>query len=135
MRVAISTGGNYVAEHFGRCPSYTIIDIEDNKVVNAQVVNNPGHMPGAIPQMMHKLGVDIMIAGGMGPRAINFFQEYGIETIVGVQGDIDDVIEKLLDGTLEGAESLCNPGSGKGHGVEKAICDHQEDSEHKHQRK
>ncbi len=73
-----------------------------------------------------------MIAGGMGPRAINFFQEYGIETIVGIQGDIDDVIKKLLSGTLERAESLCSPGSGKGHGIEKSVCDHQEDSEHKH---
>ncbi|HGE71051.1 TPA: dinitrogenase iron-molybdenum cofactor [Candidatus Poribacteria bacterium] len=132
MRVAISTDGNFVAEHFGRCPSYTIIDIDDNKIVETRVVNNPGHMPGAIPQMMNQLGVDVMIAGGMGPRAINFFQEYGIQTIVGIQGDIDDVIEKLLSGELEGGESLCSPGAGKGHGVEKIGCDHQGDSEHKH---
>ncbi len=59
MRVAISTDNNYVAEHFGRCPSYTIVDIEDNKVVDTQIVDNPGHMPGAIPQMMHQLGVNV----------------------------------------------------------------------------
>lgn len=132
MRVAISTDGNYVAQHFGRCPSYTIIDIEDNKIVETKVVNNPGHMPGAIPQLMNQLGVDVMIAGGMGPRAVNFFQEYGIKTIVGVQGDIDDVIEQFLAGTLEGGESLCSPGSGKGHGLEKTVCDHQEDPDHRH---
>jgi predicted Fe-Mo cluster-binding NifX family protein len=78
------------------------------------------------------LGVNVMIAGGMGGRAINLFQEYGIQTIVGIQGDIDDVIEQLLAGKLEGGESLCSPGAGKGHGVEKIGCDHQEDSEHKH---
>ena len=132
MRVAISTEGNYVAAHFGRCPNYTIVDIEDNKVANTQAINNPGHMPGAIPQMMNELGVNVMIAGGMGPRAANLFQEYGIDTIVGIQGDIDDVIEQLLAGTLEGAESLCQPGSGKGQGVEKIGCDHQDESAHKH---
>jgi predicted Fe-Mo cluster-binding NifX family protein len=80
MRVAISTDGNNVAQHFGRCPSYTIVDIDDNKVVGTQIVDNPGHTPGAIPQMMNELGVDVMIAGGMGARAVNFFQEYGIQT-------------------------------------------------------
>jgi len=132
MRVAISTDGNNVAAHFGRCPSYTIVDIDDNKVVDTQVVDNPGHMPGAIPQMMDELGVNVMIAGGMGPRAVNFFQEYGIVTIVGIQGDIDDMIEKLLAGKLEGGESLCSPGVGKGQGIEKIGCDHQEGSEHKY---
>ena len=132
MRVAISTDGNNVAQHFGRCPSYTIVDIDDNKVVGTQVVDNPGHTPGAIPQMMNELGVDVMIAGGMGARAINFFQEYGIQTIVGIQGDIDDVIEQLLAGKLEGGESLCSPGAGKGHGVEKVECDHQGEYGHEH---
>jgi len=132
MRVAISTDGNNVAQHFGRCPSYTIVDIDDNKVVDTQVVDNPGHAPGAIPQMMDELGVDVMIAGGMGGRAVNLFQEYGIQTVVGIEGDIDDVIEQLLAGKLEGGESLCSPGAGKGQGVEKIGCDHQGDSEHKH---
>jgi len=29
-------------------------------------------MPVTIPPMMNELSVDVMIAGGMGPRAINF---------------------------------------------------------------
>jgi predicted Fe-Mo cluster-binding NifX family protein len=130
MRVSISTDGDNVAEHFGRCPSYTIVDIEDNKVIDTQLIDNPGHMPGAIPQLMNELDVDVMIAGGMGPRAINFFNDYEIQTVVGIQGKIDDVIKALLDGTLKGAESLCAPGSAKGHGVEKAICDHVEGESH-----
>jgi predicted Fe-Mo cluster-binding NifX family protein len=130
MRVAISTDGNNVAAHFGRCPSYTIVDIEDNKVVNTKIVENPGHMPGAIPQLMNEMDVNVMIAGGMGPRAINFFNEYEIQTVVGIQGKIDDVIEAMLAGKLEGAESLCDPGSAKGHGVEKAICDHVDGESH-----
>ena len=31
MRVAISTDGDFVSAHFGRCPSFTIIDIENDK--------------------------------------------------------------------------------------------------------
>ena len=124
MRIAISTDGDIVSPHFGRCPSFTIIDIEDGEVVRKETVNNPGHQPGFIPQFLHQQGVQYIICGGMGMRATGFFDELGIQTIVGISGRIDEVIEKLQKGTLEGGESLCKPGLGKGYGIEKTVCDH-----------
>ncbi len=35
------------------------------------------------------------------------------------QKKIDDVIDEILKGTLEGGESLCKPGNGKGYGLDK----------------
>ncbi|MDD5084816.1 MAG: NifB/NifX family molybdenum-iron cluster-binding protein [Candidatus Omnitrophica bacterium] len=124
MRVAISTDGDLVSAHFGRCPSFTIVDIEGNKVVKKEVVNNPGHQPGLIPQFLHTRGVNCIVAGGMGARAEMFFNDLGIRVVVGIEGRIDDVIEKVLKGTLEGGESLCKPGLGKGYGLDKTECDH-----------
>jgi len=124
MRIAISTDGDFVSAHFGRCPSYTILDVEDGKIVKKEVVDNPGHAPGAIPQFLHQKGIEAIVAGGMGPRAVNFFNEFEIQTIVGIQGALDDVINKILDGTLEGGESLCSPGAGKNYGLDKDQCDH-----------
>lgn len=132
MRVAISTDGDIVSAHFGRCPSYTIVDIENGKVTTRTEVANPGHLPGAIPEFLNQKGVHCIVAGGMGMRATAFFEEYGIKTIVGVSGKIDEVIEQLAKGTLEGGESLCKPGAGKGYGLDKTECDHphKEDCEH-----
>lgn len=127
MRVAISTDGNFVSAHFGRCPVFTIVDIEKGKIIKKETVGNPGHEPGFIPQFLHEKGVACIIAGGMGARAVGFFEEFGIQTIVGISGSIDDVIEHLKNGTLQGGESLCRPGAGKGYGVEKEVCDHPED--------
>ncbi len=123
MRIAISTDGDMVSAHFGRCPSFTIVDIENNKVAKKEVIDNPGHQPGAIPRFLHEKGVNRIIAGGMGMNAVNFFNQFSIEAMVGVTGTIDDVIEKLEKGTLKGGESLCSPGAGKGYGVEKTACD------------
>ena len=128
MRVAISTDGDSVSAHFGRCPSYTIVDIEDGKVIKKEVVDNPGHMTGAIPQFLHEKGVECIIAGGMGARAIGFFDEFGIKPIVGVQGRIDEIIEKLIKGELRGGESLCSPGAGKNYGIDKEECDHPDEN-------
>ena len=59
-------------------------------------------------------------------RASGFFDELGIKTIVGVSGSIDDVVDKLAQGTLEGGQSLCSPGSGKGYGLDKTECDYED---------
>ncbi len=126
MKLAISTDGEYVSPHFGRCPSFTILDIENGELVKKEVVANPGHSPGFIPQFLHEKGVRAIIAGGMGMRATGFLDELGIETIVGISGKISEVIDQLLKGTLKGGESLCKPGSGKGYGIEKTECDHPE---------
>lgn len=124
MRVAISTDGEFVSAHFGRCPSFTIVDIKNGNVVKKEIVDNPGHQPGFIPQFLHQKGAQCIVAGGMGMRATGFFNEFGIQTIVGISGKIDEVIERLQKGTLEGGESLCKPGSGKGYGLDKTECDH-----------
>ena len=129
MKVAISTDNESVSAHFGRCPSFTIIDIEDGKVIKQDAIENPGHQPGLIPKFLNEKGVQYIIAGGMGMRATGFFQEYGIETIVGVEGKISEVIQQLQAGTLKGGESLCKPGGGKGYGLDKTECDHPDEKD------
>ncbi|NLO99394.1 MAG: dinitrogenase iron-molybdenum cofactor, partial [Clostridiaceae bacterium] len=69
MRIAISTDGRYVSPHFGRCPSFTLVDIENGKMVKRVEVENPGHEPGYIPQFLHQKGVKRIVCGGMGARA------------------------------------------------------------------
>jgi predicted Fe-Mo cluster-binding NifX family protein len=126
MRAAISTDGDYVSAHFGRCPSFTIADIENNKVIKKDTIDNPGHHPGYLPQFLRERGVNCIIAGGMGQRAQILFEENNIQAVMGISGKINDVLEKLSSGTLEGGESLCSPGAGKGYGIDKSECDHEE---------
>jgi len=129
MRIAISTEGETVSAHFGRCPVFTVIDIEDGKVLSREEISNPGHHPGFLPQFLHEKGVNCIIAGGMGQNAVNLFTEQKIETVVGISGTISEVIDKLVNGTLEGGESLCKPGAGKGYGLDKTECDHSENED------
>ncbi|HDP98863.1 MAG TPA: dinitrogenase iron-molybdenum cofactor [bacterium] len=130
MKVAISTDSGYVSAHFGRCPEFTILDIDDGKVVNKQMILNPGHHPGFLPGYFEQMGINAVIAGGGGTRAQMLFAEKNIQFVLGVTGEIDDVIDKLCKGELEGGESLCSPGAGKGYGVEKDECDHGEHGHH-----
>ncbi len=115
MKIAISTDNNVVSTHFGRCPHFTIVDIADGRVQNKATIENPGHSPGFLPKFFVDKGVECIIAGGMGVRAQSLFVQYGIETVVGVTGEVDSVIQRILNGTLEGGESLCDRASDKHH--------------------
>ena len=108
MRVAISTDGETVAAHFGRCEAYTIGDIEEGAVIKTARIVNPGHEPGFLPGYLAERGVACIVAGGMGPRAHTLFAERGIETIVGVSGSVADALEALAKGELKGGESTCD---------------------------
>jgi predicted Fe-Mo cluster-binding NifX family protein len=49
-----------------------------------------------------------VIAGGMGPRAVDHFCDAGIEVIIGVSGEVESAVAAFLDGTLEVGESMCH---------------------------
>jgi predicted Fe-Mo cluster-binding NifX family protein len=115
MKIAISTDRGYVSAHFGRCPSYTIVEIKEGQVLNREEIPNPGHQPGFLPQFLSQRGVDCIIAGGMGPRAQDLFSQKNIQTITGVQGPIDEAISKFIDQELELGEDLCDHRHGIGH--------------------
>jgi len=124
MKIAISTDGDFVSPHFGRCPNFTIVEVDNSKIISREVIANPGHHPGFLPEFFDNMGVNCIIAGGAGTRAQALFAEKQIQVIVGVSGRVDDVLEKLLKGELKGGESLCSHDAGKGHGMEKSECEH-----------
>ena len=121
MKVAISTDRGFVSAHFGRCQSYTIVEIEDGRILNKEEIPNPGHQPGFLPEYLSGKDVNCIIAGGMGPRAQGLFAQKDIETIIGVQGAVDEVIQKFTKQELVAGEDLC----GHQHGAEPhSPCDH-----------
>ncbi|MBU0574438.1 MAG: NifB/NifX family molybdenum-iron cluster-binding protein [Candidatus Margulisiibacteriota bacterium] len=125
MKIAISTDGDNVSQHFGRCPEFTLVEVDNGELKGKEVIPNPGHHPGFLPQFLRSKGVQRIVAGGMGARAQQLFAEHGIDTVLGISGSVDKVIEQVLDRTLKAGESSCLPGQGKGYGVEKTECDHE----------
>jgi len=109
MRIAIATERNRVSHHFGRCPEYTVIDMEDGKVINRHLLKNPGHRPNFLPQFLHDHQIDRIISGGMGQKARVLFDQFSIEPLVGVEGEIETVIAALLNDEIENGKNLCHP--------------------------
>ncbi len=123
MRIAISADNkqgldSVVSPHFGRCPHYILVDIQGRDVTGVQEVDSPyygHHQPGQVPAFIHSLGADVMLAGGMGHRAIMFFQQLGIEGVTGAHGTVRHSVERYLGGRLRGA-APCKESQEHGHG-------------------
>lgn len=108
MKIAIATEGDSVATHFGRCPYYTVIEIENGEVKNKTILENPGHEPGRLPKFLSEEGVNQIIAGGMGRRAQMLFEQMGISWVLGITGTIEETIESICNDTICEGESLCS---------------------------
>jgi len=121
MKIAVSTDQGQVSAHFGRCPSYTIFEIENGEIKSQDEIPNPGHQPGFLPRFLAEKGVDVILCGGMGPRAQALFAQNKIETISGIQGAVGDVVHQYLKGALEAGEDMC----GHHHGDSSLEHDHQ----------
>jgi len=119
MKVAIPTEGKEVSLHFGRAPEFTIIEIGEGRVISREKIVNPGHRAGFLPSFLSDKGITHVVTGGAGQRAQSSFAQYSIELVLGITGKVDEVIEKILHGKLESGGSLCEPGLGKGYGIEK----------------
>lgn len=111
MKVAIATEKGQVASHFGRCEEYIVYEIKEGEIVGKTSLPNPGHAPGIIPNYLAEHKVSTVIAGGMGPRAQDFLARLGIQSIIGVQGNVESVIQDFLAGKIKPGENVCDHNS------------------------
>jgi predicted Fe-Mo cluster-binding NifX family protein len=95
-----------------------MVDLEGEEVKSVQTIDNPffaQHQPGMVPGFINEQGVNVMISGGMGWRAIEFFQGYGIQVATGASGTVGATLDRYLRGELTGAEP-CTDHEGHEHG-------------------
>ncbi len=115
-KIAFSSDDNQgldgqMSGHFGRCPFYTLVDVVEGKIQNVTVVENPlynNHQPGQVPAFVRSQNAEVMIAGGMGPMAINLFNGYGIEVVTGYMGTVRNVLDAYLKGEAKGASGCAD---------------------------
>jgi len=104
MKIAISADGNHlestIHERFGRCPYFLIIETEDLTVevienTNSQLSGGAGIQAAS---MVAAKGVAAVITGNCGPKAMQVFNEAGVQLILNQHGVIREVVDKFKDG-------------------------------------
>lgn len=111
MKYAIPVSGGVVSAHFGHCEQFALIDVdeEQKKILHKELVPSPGHQPGMLPQWLAEQGVSFVIAGGMGSRAQDLFQQNSIGVVIGtMENDPEKAVLSYLDGKLATGDNICD---------------------------
>jgi predicted Fe-Mo cluster-binding NifX family protein len=107
--IAIPLENGTLCSHFGHCQQFAIIDAENNSISGETLVTPPPHEPGLLPAWLAEKGVTDVIAGGMGQRAIDLFNQQKINVFVGAPiKKSKDLANDLLNNTLSAGANYCD---------------------------
>lgn len=108
-KIALPVTQGLLDAHFGHCRQFALVDIEENEIKETQWVDAPPHQPGLLPPWLAERGVTDIIAGGMGQRAIQLFNDKRINVFVGApQRPVKELVDGFLQGTLSFSANYCD---------------------------
>jgi predicted Fe-Mo cluster-binding NifX family protein len=114
MKIVIPTNNkkgleDTVAEHFGRCLTYTFLN-EKGEVVEI-IDNTSEHMggKGLPPELMKKHGADILLCKDLGPRALDLCSQLEIDVYVNQAETVKEIFEMWKNNKIKksGIEDVC----------------------------
>ena len=116
MKFAIPMAGGKLTLHFGHCQEFAIINVKDNQIVSKEVLLPRPHEPGVLPKWLHDQGANVVIAGGMGHRAIDLFHQAGIEVVTGAPvEEPETLVKSYLNNSLTTGDNACAGGHDSDH--------------------
>ena len=91
--------------HFGRCDTFTLIEIDEGEITGVRVIANPPHVEGGCLQPVQLLAghdVDSLVVAGMGARPLAGFRDAGIDVYFeNATPGVGDVVSLVLSGEVE----------------------------------
>ena len=101
MKIAVTCENNQVFQHFGHTPGFAVFEAADGKITSEKMLScgDSGH--GALASLLAFAQVDVLICGGIGGGAINALGNVGIKVIGGASGNVREVAEAFVNGTLQ----------------------------------
>ncbi len=116
MKFAIPLANGKLTAHFGHCQEFAFVEVENNQIQNQETLVPPPHEPGVLPRWLADQKVDVVLAGGMGHRAIDLLAQAGIRVVTGAPvADAGTLVIQYLQNSLETGDNACSGGHQDGH--------------------
>jgi predicted Fe-Mo cluster-binding NifX family protein len=110
MRICIASENNgglddLVSSAFGRCPAFTVVDIEDGEIKDVRVVPNHGASASGgagvqAAQTVIDTGCSAIISSSIGPNSGEVFRMAGVRMLSAPGMRIRDAVDKFLHNEL-----------------------------------
>jgi predicted Fe-Mo cluster-binding NifX family protein len=122
VKIAIPTVDGVLSAHFGRCQHFVIVEVdpETKSIIRSETMTPPPHERGVFPAWLSQMGCNLIIAGGMGGRAISMFEQSGIEVVIGASNrKPEEIVMAYLNDELVTTGNLCDESDRHGGGRHK----------------
>jgi predicted Fe-Mo cluster-binding NifX family protein len=108
-RIAIPTSDGRLDPHFGHCQTFVFLTRSGaDAALTRQELPAPAHQPGLLPRWLKEQGATVVIAGGMGARAVDLLRGAGIQVILGASSQTpEELATAFLAGRLTDAGGIC----------------------------
>lgn len=109
FKVAVPLAEGRLCNHFGHCEKFAVIQVKEGLIGEPELHTPPPHEPGLLPRWLGDLGVHLIIAGGMGQRALALFADRGIKVITGSPSrEPAALVQAYLEGSLVSGPNVCD---------------------------
>jgi len=107
--IAVPTSNGLLDGHFGHCQQFAMVKVVENTIKEIFHHDAPPHQPGLLPPWLAERGATDIIAGGMGQRAIDLFNERGVNVFVGAPTlSPEELVQGFLQETLSFSANYCD---------------------------
>jgi predicted Fe-Mo cluster-binding NifX family protein len=104
--------------HFGHCDFFTLVDVDDGTLRDAEIVGNPPHSGNCFApiELLARYRAGAILVFGMGMRPLIGFRQSGVEVFLGTGNTVRECVEAFARGELSpfGDQHVCG-GGGAGH--------------------
>ena len=108
-KIAVPTSDGVLDPHFGHCRQFALVEVEGDDIKGVTYLDAPPHQPGLLPGWLAERGATDIIAGGMGQRAIQLFNQQGVNVFVGAPIMAPEkAVEGFLNGSLAFSANYCD---------------------------
>jgi predicted Fe-Mo cluster-binding NifX family protein len=100
-----------LAQHFGRAPYYTLVDLDNNnQIVGVRTEVNKGeHVGGSGHPHEHLLALkpNIFVVQSMGPGCLSSLQDAGVTVLKATGTTVKEITEQFKEGKLSALAGAC----------------------------
>lgn len=126
MKIAIPTLEGKLCSHFGHCETFSFVEVnpETKEILDIKTGIPEEGITCQSANWISSMGVNLILAGGMGGRPMGLFSQNGVKVILGCpELEIREVVTMYLNNTLISGENSCghdpnhscHGGNGEGH--------------------
>jgi predicted Fe-Mo cluster-binding NifX family protein len=109
QRIAVPVVNGLLSAHFGHCEFFFIADVVNGEVRQTKEVVPPPHEPGVIPRWLSEEGVNVVLVGGIGQKAVDLFNQFGVKPVIGVPAKAPkELVDEFLADKLVAGVNQCS---------------------------